>query len=184
MKIVERLTRDAWFEIGFQLLGTDGEKALTIDRLCQIAERTKGSFYHHFKSHDDFVTALLVYWQFKYTDRIISKVEQLADLNARRRELDHLAASVDNRVERAIRQWAGVDERVQHILKHVDDQRIQYLAKLISELGQPDHETAYELAVIEYAAFVGLQQLFPQAESQWIERFSNRVTHLISSFNP
>jgi AcrR family transcriptional regulator len=170
-------------KFGQELIINLSNNILTIDRLCQIAERTKGSFYHHFKSHDDFVTDLLVYWQFKYTERIISTVEQLADLNARRRELDRLAASVDSRVERAIRQWAGVDERVQHILKHVDDRRIQYLAKLISELGQPDDETAYELAVIEYAAFVGLQQLFPQAESQWIERFSNRVTQLTSSFN-
>ncbi len=181
MKTGERLTRDAWFEIGLQLLATEGEKALTIDRLCQTADRTKGSFYHHFKSHDEFVTALLAYWQFECTNRIIVKVEQLEDLSDRRRELDRLAASVDSRLERAIRRWSGVDERVQFMLKQVDEQRIQYLAKLIRELGQPTEEMAYELAVIEYAAFVGLQQLFPEAESQWIERLIHRVTQLISS---
>jgi AcrR family transcriptional regulator len=183
MKAVERLTREAWFEIGLQLLGTDGEKALTIDRLCQTAERTKGSFYHHFKDHNDFVTNLLAYWQLEYTNRIITKVEQLDNLSDRRRELDRLAASVDSRIERAIRQWSGVDERVQHIMKCVDEQRIQYLAKLISELGQPNPAIAYELAVIEYAAFVGLQQLFTQGESHRIERLINRVTQLISSSN-
>ncbi|QYO63118.1 TetR/AcrR family transcriptional regulator [Leptolyngbya sp. 7M] len=181
MKTIERLTRNAWFEIGLQLLAAEGEKALTIDRLCQTAERTKGSFYHHFKSHDEFVTALLAYWQFEYTNRIIARVEQLEDLSDRRRELDRLAASVDSRLERAIRRWSGVDERVQLTLKQVDEQRIQYLAKLICELGQSDEETAHELAVIEYAAFVGFQQLFPEAESQWIERLIHRVTQLISS---
>lgn len=179
----QRLARQDWLEIGLQLLSTDGEKALTLERLCQAAERTKGSFYHHFKSHDDFVVALLTYWQFEYTDQIIATVEQLEDVNERRRKLDYLAASIDSRLEREIRNWSGVDERVQQILQRVDEERIQYLVTLICELGQPDPDVAYELAIIEYATFVGLQQLFPQSESHWIERLFNRVTQLISSLN-
>ena len=135
MNTSERLTRNNWLETGLNLLATEGEKALTIERLCQVANRTKGSFYHHFKNRDEFINALLQYWQSEHTSRIISTVEQLDDLNERRQKLDRLAASLDSQIERAIRNWACGDERVQQALKSVDEKRINYLAKLIGELG-------------------------------------------------
>jgi AcrR family transcriptional regulator len=70
MTLSTRLAREDWLETGLQLLGSEGEKALTIERLCQVAGRTKGSFYHHFKSYDDFVNALLEYWQSECTNQI------------------------------------------------------------------------------------------------------------------
>lgn len=183
MSSVERLTREDWLETGLHLLGNEGEKALTIERLCQVADRTKGSFYHHFKNRDEFITALLDFWQSAYTNRIISTIEQLADLHERRRKLDHLAASLDSQIERAIRNWSGHDERVQQTLQRVDERRIRYLAQLIGELGQSDSEVAFELAIVEYAAFVGLQHLFPNADSTWVERIIHRVTQMITSYN-
>lgn len=178
----ERLTRKDWLETGLHLLGAEGEKAVTIERLCQVANRTKGSFYHHFKNRDEFTNALLEYWQSEYTDRIILIVEQLDDLNERRRKLDRLAASLDSQIEWAIRKWSGSDERVQQALKRVDEKRINYLAKLIGELGQPDREVAFELAIIEYAIFVGLQHLFPNADTHWMEWMIYRVTQVTASF--
>ncbi len=180
-KIDKRLTLQDWLKAGLELLGNEGEKALTIEGLCQATQRTKGSFYHHFKSHDVFVNALLDYWQSEYTARIFKEVNQLSNLSERRRELDRLAASLDSRVERSIRKWAGVDERVSTVLGQIDKERIGYLMALIIELGQSDEVVAYELAVIEYAYFVGIQQLFPQAESPWLEQLSTRLTRLISS---
>lgn len=176
-----RLTLQDWLKAGLELLGNEGEKALTVEGLCQATQRTKGSFYHHFKSHDVFVSALLDYWQSEYTTRIFKELEQLSDLAERRRELDRLAASLDSQVERSIRKWAGVDERVNAVLTQIDKERINYLMTLIVELGQSDKAVAYELAVIEYAYFVGIQQLFPEADPQWIEQLSTRLTQLSSS---
>jgi AcrR family transcriptional regulator len=183
MTISERLTRRNWLEIGLHLLGTEGESALTIERLCQITNRTKGSFYHHFKNRDEFTTVLLEYWQSEHTDLIISTVEQIDNRKKRRQQLDRLAASLDSQVERAIRNWSGSDLRVQQAMKSVDQKRIEYLAKLIGEFGQSDPEVALELAIIEYSTFVGLQHLFPDADATWIERIFHRVTQITNSFN-
>lgn len=179
----ERLTREGWLDIGLRLLGEQGEKALTIEHLCQVANRTKGSFYHHFKNRDEFVNVLLEYWQSEYTNHIISTVKQLDNLNERRRKLDHLAASLDSQVEQAIRNWSGSDDRVQKALKRVDEDRINYLAKLIEELGQPNKAVALELAIIEYAIFVGLQNLFPNPDHIWMERMIHRVAQITASFS-
>ncbi|MDZ4876390.1 MAG: hypothetical protein CLLPBCKN_005810 [Chroococcidiopsis cubana SAG 39.79] len=182
MTTAERLTRKDWLDTGLQLLGSEGEKALTIERLCQVTCRTKGSFYHHFKNHDEFINALLEYWQSEYTNRIITTVEQLDNLSDRRRELDRLAAGIDRHIERAIRNWSGVDRRVQLVLKQVDEQRIQYLVGLISEMGQIDEKIALELAIVEYSTFVGLQQLFPNADSHWLEQIFNRFNQMASAY--
>jgi AcrR family transcriptional regulator len=183
MSSPERLSRENWLEIGLNLLGAEGDKSLTIDRLCQIADRTKGSFYHHFKNRDVFVEELLKFWQSTYTDRIIATVDQLDNVNERRRKLDHLAASLDSQIERAIRNWSVSDLQVQQALQTVDQQRINYLAKLIGELGQPDAAVAFELAIVEYATFVGFQHLFPNAEPDLIEKITNRLTQMIASCN-
>lgn len=183
MSTSERLTRNDWLKTGLFLLGNEGEKALTIERLCQVANRTKGSFYHHFKNRDEFIDALLEYWQAEYTNRIISVVEQLDDLNERRQHLDRLAAGLDSHVEQAIRKWSGSDGRVQQALKSVDEKRINYLAKLIHELGQPNKEVAFELAIFEYATFVGLQHLLPNADTARIERMIHYVTQVTASFS-
>ena len=178
-----RLTREDWLETGLQLLGESGEQALTLERLCKVANRTKGSFYHHFENHAEFITALLEHWQSKYTEQIIIAVEQLTDPIAQRRELDRLAANVDDRLERIIRNWSGVDERVRQTIRQVDDRRIEYLTELISKIGHLDRQTANELAIIEYAAFLGLRYLFPRNESQQIEHFGTRFSEIISSYS-
>jgi AcrR family transcriptional regulator len=178
-----RLTREDWLETGLQLLRESGEQALTLERLCKAASRTKGSFYHHFKNHDEFIDALLEYWQSKYTEQIIIAVDRLRDSMTQRRELDRLAANVDDGLERIIRNWSGVDERVRQTIGKVDDRRIEYLTELISKIGHLDRQTANELAIIEYAAFLGLRYLFPDNESKQIEYFGSRVSEIISSYS-
>ncbi|MDJ0571184.1 MAG: TetR/AcrR family transcriptional regulator [Pleurocapsa sp. MO_192.B19] len=183
MKKSIRLTREDCLETGLQLLSDSGEQALTVERLCKATSRTKGSFYHHFKNHDDFIEALLEYWQSKYTEQIIAAVDRLKDPIAQRKELDRLAANVDNQIEKVIRNWSNVDRRVRQTIKQVDDRRIKYLTNLIAKLGQLEQQIAYELAVIEYAAFLGLQYLLPDRDSKQIEHFITLVTEIISSYS-
>ena len=97
--------------------------------------------------------------------------------------LDRLAANVDDRLERIIRNWSGVDERVRQTIRQVDDRRIEYLTDLISKTSQLDRQTANELAIIEYAAFLGLRYLFPDNESKQIEHFGTRFSEIISSYS-
>jgi hypothetical protein len=146
MTTAERLTRKDWLNTGLQLLGSEGEKALTIERLCQVT------------------------------------VEQLDNLSDRRRELDRLAAGIDRHIERTIRNWSGVDRRVQLVFKQVDEQRIQYLVGIVSKLGQIDEQMALEIAIVEYSAFVGLQQLFPDADCHWLEQIFNRFNQMASAY--
>lgn len=148
----KRRSKADWIEAGIELLKADG--AMTVDALCRAVGRTKGSFYHHFGDLTGFQDALLSAWEQQFTEGIIKAAEQLESPADRWALVDSMARSADFAAERAIRHWAFQDARVQQVVARVDERRIAYLASTFSG------EDAYELATIEYAAFVGVEHLF------------------------
>src|ERR1700756_1737034 len=58
-----RFSREDWLALGEQRLSTEGPGALSLERLTGAAGRTKGSFYHHFQSRDEFLAALVDRWR-------------------------------------------------------------------------------------------------------------------------
>jgi TetR/AcrR family transcriptional repressor of nem operon len=59
----ERSTKAKLLEAGQRLMLSGGYTATTLDQICAEAGVTKGSFFHYFKSKDEFGTALLdSYW--------------------------------------------------------------------------------------------------------------------------
>lgn len=157
------MKRRDWLEIGLRQLATSGPEALRIDRLCLAAEKTRGSFYHHFEDHAAFLAAMLEHWSQRHTERIIQEVEREADPRAKRKSLNGLASSLDQAVEVAVRRMAASDAQARIAVGRVDRRRIVYLAGINrQEFGLSEAEASL-LAEVEYATFVGCQTLFPDA---------------------
>jgi AcrR family transcriptional regulator len=150
-----------WLDAGIDLLREEGEAALTIDRLCKKLGKTKGSFYHHFADADAFADALLAEWRASLTTRIIVAVEQKQN---RQRALAEEARRIDQRLELAIRAWGLRDKRARKAIEEVDQRRIEYMEELWSE--RTTRARAKVLARVEYAAFVGALQIYPDVSSK------------------
>ncbi len=58
MRMVQR-----WLDIGLETLREHGTTGLRIDRLARQLGVTKGSFYAHFSSKNDYLTALCEHWR-------------------------------------------------------------------------------------------------------------------------
>lgn len=56
---MKKLTRDDWIEAGLKTLDLEGYTAISGERLARRLNVTRGSFYHHFRSREDFMRALL-----------------------------------------------------------------------------------------------------------------------------
>src|SRR5262249_45493149 len=158
--------RADWLDLGLALLAKDGPDGLRIEALCAAAQKTKGSFYHHFADHDAFLAALLGHWRELHTDRIIRLVDR-EPAAARPRVLADIATGADHRIERAIRRLAAVDAQAQAALAAVDTQRLRYLERLNRDDASVPKRDARLVATLEYAAFVGLEILFPDESSAW-----------------
>ena len=161
MKPAARLTRSGWLQLGLSALAADGPDALTLEALCERANKTRGSFYHHFPSIDDYLEQMMLEWRRTHTDSLIEATSNGPNPAARLDQLNTLATRLDPHIEQGIRQLAARNGVARRVLKEVDTARIAYLAQLYNQSGRFTDTEALALAKIEYAAFVGMQIVFP-----------------------
>jgi len=175
-----RVARETWLETGLSVLADRGDAALTVEFLCAAVGRSKGSFYHHFTSTEAFAEALLEHWRQTRTESAIRDIVALREPWARRLEMDRIAAGLDSALEQAIRKWAASNNNVRVVLREVDRRRIACLARVIQDVADVDDGKAADLAQIEYAALVGVQQLFPNLGAGDRERLLQTLTDLVT----
>ncbi|WP_438021862.1 TetR/AcrR family transcriptional regulator [Sorangium sp. So ce233] len=181
-----RTSREDWLDQGLDVLRDGGEGALTIEGLCARLGRTKGSFYHHFQDVAAFLDALLARWEARHTSAPIQHAEAGGAPEERKQRLSAVVQSLDGRLDLAVRAWALRDERAAAVLRRVDARRVDYLASLHVSQGRA-RDAALLLARLEYAAFIGAQQLFsdlPAESTRSLELALDRALELLAGDLP
>ena len=159
MKTGTRFSREDWLELGLAQLAQEGSSGLTVEALCHVAGRTRGSFYHHFNDHDGFIDLLLNAWKQRNTVDIAEEILSQAP-NLRAQHLSDLANHLDQDLERAVRRFAQSNKTAQEAVRDVDQLRTEFVIGLYVDAGLAADE-ARDIAQLEYAAFVGSQIIWP-----------------------
>jgi len=165
-----------WLEFALDVLTKKGPDSLKIIPLCDLKGVTKGSFYHHFKNRTDFIDTLMEHWFQKMTLDFINQANTESTPLERLQKLDQVIASNSVGTEMHIRAWALKEASIATHLAKIDQQRQDYLAQCYTELGLAEGE-AQDIALIAYANFLGMQQIYPRPSIETILR----VTALASS---
>jgi AcrR family transcriptional regulator len=180
---VARSSKAEWVEAGFVLLRDGGQDMLTIERLCDALAKTKGSFYHHFESMDVYLDAVLEAWEERNTRGPIQEANRSPIGSARRSSLASAVKRLDSRLDIAVRAWGLRDPRARRYVERVDEARIEYLAELMP--SNLPRQRRLLLGRLEYAAFLGNQQLdptFSAPTTKALERLLNQaIAHLEGS---
>lgn len=153
-----RFSKTHWLELGQTLLKSEGPGALTLERLTEAASKTRGSFYHHFKSRDAFLTAMIEAWQSTSLASLATRLQNDDSADGKRKIMRGVSMEWDGAFERQLRILAAQEPLVAKLLSQVDELRIQGLAGMIALL-QPDVEDPAAFAFVQYAAIVGGQML-------------------------
>lgn len=154
-----RFRRDDWLALGLAALAEHGPAGLTIEALCRRADKTKGSFYAHFSAIEAYLCALARHWRETCTLRLMQEADRGEAAHDRLIALDRMALALDARIEQGMRRLAQLDAGVAATCAEVDRERIAYLQTLHGASGRFTPQEALALARIEYAAFIGFQQL-------------------------
>lgn len=161
-----------WLNFALDVLVKKGPEHLKIIPLCELKGVTKGSFYHHFKNRDVFIDHLMEHWYQTATQGFIDQVDPNLPALQRLQALDRIIDSNSMEAERHIRAWALKEPSIGQHLEKIDQQRRDYLAACYQELGLPQQQ-AQDVALIAYANFLGMTQIYPAPAPDDIERVTN-----------
>lgn len=155
-----RLTVENWIEAGFELIATEGIRAVKIDRLCEQLGVTKGSFYWHFDDIAAYFRALAEAWgQAQREGR--EALQSLGELAPEERlvaMMRHLTSRRQWMLERAAREWARWDAGIAVQVAASDRWVSKEVQRAFLDAGFPPDEAKVR-ARASFAAGVGFIHL-------------------------
>lgn len=174
-----RLTRAGWLDLALRRLTETGPEALRLDAICAAAGRTKGSFYHHFSDHDAFLLDVTREWIARQTDAVETRFPAATVTEADLLELVRMVLEMDLGLEAAIRHLARGHDGVAALVRETDARRVALSAEVYARRFGLGPAEAREMALIDYATFMGLAVVAPdmgRAEHlRLYERFEDLV---------
>lgn len=169
---MKKLTKEDWLIEGLRILQEFAQNKIRILYLCERLKVTRGSFYHHFSSIDEFITELLKKWEKDNTLALIKASSLAQSTEEQIKKLGEMAMNKDKAVEVAIRSWSYYHPIVKEYLEKVDNIRLTYLSNIFQQQGMTK-EVAEKRAQIDYALLVGIQHLFPEMSQQSMAELYN-----------
>jgi AcrR family transcriptional regulator len=161
---MSRLSRQDWEIAALEALAAGGLQAVVVESLASRLGATKGSFYWHFASRSELVSAALQLWERRSTDEVIARVE--SDGGEPGERLRRLFSQVFSpgaltRVDVALLAH-GDDDLVRDAVHRVTGRRLDYVASLLRQSGLKPR-AARRRAAFAYSAFLGNLQLMHAA---------------------
>lgn len=180
---LSRLAKSQWLEFALNVLAREGYGALKAQTLAAGLGVTRGSFYWHFEDLAAFKRDLIQHWTSVTTERLI------ADLGDAGTPQDRLAALLKRtlrsgeRLERAVRSWATVDDHVAGLVASVDARRIAYAEELLLAARVPPGDAAARARLMYWAA-IGRLMMADVAGQDLSDAEVDRLAALMSAAPP
>ena len=157
-----QLTRDDWLDAAAGEVAAGGFGHLRVLTLAKKLGVTRGSFYWHFKDHQDLVTSFLNRWRDRRLHELQYWKPQGGDIETELRKILDLLLS-DARanirrlqVELAVRDFARRDTYAAELVTQVDAARINQNCTLFERLSS-DPERVRDMSLLLYVATIGSQ---------------------------
>jgi AcrR family transcriptional regulator len=158
-------TRESWAMAALDAMSEGGVEAVAVEPLAKRLGVTKGSFYWHFGSRADLLSAALELWERKGTQEIIAALAPIKDPAERLRHLFRLVAKGSHSDATHAALSAAREPSVRLTLRRVASARLGFLAECYRELGMAPAR-ARRQAFLAYAAYLGMLQLAVDAPGE------------------
>lgn len=179
------LTRDDWLDAAAGLIVEGGFDALRILTLARRLGVSRGSFYWHFRDHQDLVRSFLERWR----QRRVAELELLQpgddDVEAETHRILRLLLGESGRsvrrmrVELAVRDFARRDDQAAGAVAAVDAARIRCNETLLLRRGAGEG-VAHDRSLLLYVATMGAQLVMtgPVRNDATLERLERLIAGL------
>ncbi len=157
-----------WLATGLKILGDHGATGLTIQRMTDTLDVTKGSFYHHFDNIREFQEQLVAYWADQYLSTAAGPPGGVAGGLALLDMIMEEAFSPVTEPEIAIRAWAHQDEMVRGAVEQVDGARRQFVLDVFRSVTG-DEDQARLMADMLSTMLIGSLTILPRIPPQRVQ---------------
>ncbi|TBW56411.1 TetR/AcrR family transcriptional regulator [Marinobacter halodurans] len=157
-----QLTRDDWLDAAAGEVAAGGFSHLRVLTLAKKLGVTRGSFYWHFRDHEDLVVSFLNRWRDRRLHELQYWKPQGGDVETELRQILELLLTDAARnvrrlqVELAVRDFARRNTYAAELVAEVDEARISQNASLFSRISS-DPERTRDLSLLLYVATIGSQ---------------------------
>jgi len=170
------MKKQNWLETSLKLVSKHGIGILKVNMLSKELKVTKGSFYHHFKSHGAFIEEILEYWYKTFTKDSIDKIKQLENNPMKQIELlDNIIYSKDLNIEIEFRAWRLRNKLVLAYMEKIDNERVLLIESILSKINpNNDKKTNENIAIYIYCQFIGslfIQPRITQVKQKELDNF-------------
>ncbi|MCV7383009.1 TetR/AcrR family transcriptional regulator [Mycolicibacter longobardus] len=174
------LSRQAYFETGFDVLSELGYGGLKLAEVCNRLGVTTGSFYHYFTSWPVFTRDLVQHWLEVRTVQHVEFVRAIPDPRERLDSLIQIGLTLPHGAEAAIRAWSSADHRVHEVQAEVDQQRFDILCESALEVLQNKRQ-AQLFANWAMYLLIGFEQILLPRDSAAFEWIAGQLLDALDS---
>jgi AcrR family transcriptional regulator len=182
----EQLSRDAWLDAAGAAIAEGGFDNVRVLVLAKKLGVTRGSFYWHFKDHQDLIVSFLERWRERRLRDLVNWRPSGDDIESELRRILHLLLSETGRhvwrmrVELAVRDFARRDRFAAEVVADVDRARVEQNAQLLGKIAQ-DASGARDLALLLYVATIGAQLVVtgPTGDEETTARIEGLIANLV-----
>lgn len=182
----EQLSRDAWLDAASHAIAEGGFDNVRVLLLAKKLGVTRGSFYWHFKDHQDLIVSFLQRWRDRRLRDLESWKPRGGDVQTELRRIMHMLLTETGRhvwrmrVELAVRDLARRDSLAAQVVAEVDRARVAQNAAVLEMIAE-DPSGAEDLALLLYVATMGAQLVMtgPAADAATAARIERLMGNLV-----
>ncbi|WP_417858769.1 TetR/AcrR family transcriptional regulator [Xanthomarina gelatinilytica] len=149
-----------WLKLGYKIFSEKGVSGIVVEKMSKTLNCNKSSFYWHFKTKKEFIREMVNYWVNNKTKKIIEitgiednpiqKINKLIDITYCKMPYSDFIFY--------LKRYAVKDKTISKIIDDVDNQRIDYVKKLLIESGYKDDEAQIKASLL-YKHLIGFYEM-------------------------
>lgn len=173
------LSQREWLHAGQDILREEGIDGVSVKTLTDRLGVTKGSFYHHFKGLDDYLTDLANYFSGDHLSRIFETATKEAngDPVAELEEMRRIIEEDDGyRLMSAMRAWATSNEVAAQSIQKLDEISRNNLVRVFKEMGFAAQDAKVRAFIVHAIGVADIDMTFPGLSE---ERLRNGVRDIL-----
>lgn len=153
-----KVTKQQWLDTAYERLVSSGIGAVKVAKLAAKLDVSRSSFYWYFDDHEDLLQHLIARWREHNIDPMVQAcsvpAETLTEATLHIFDVWANPDAFDERLELAIRAWAGGDAALARELTLADKLRIDSIAAVHERFGQTP-QRAIVLARVHFLSQIG-----------------------------